>query len=190
MSVLFLACFVAGLALAVYAMLHGVERRVPASAVPPHEATGSWNAAAEPSPLLNVQSVAAFVAGFGIGGYLLDRFTALGAVPLVLVALLVGAGLVALSAALIARWVIPGARGEQVDDRYLMQGHPAAVTRPIGRDGDGDGEIEYEVDGQRYVVPARSWDGEPIDRDAEVVIERVEDGVAIVERWTQVEERI
>ena len=52
------------------------------------------------------------------------------------------------------------------------------------------GEIVYEVDGRRYTVPARSWDGEPIALDADVVIERVEDGVAIVERWAQVEECI
>ena len=188
MSALFLACFVAGLALAVYAMLHGVERRVPANPVPPHEATGSWNSAAEPSPLLNAQSVAAFIAGFGIGGYVLDRFTALSALPVVVLALAIGAALVAASAVLIARWAIPGARSEHVDDRYLMQGHPAAVTRPIERGADG--EIVYEVDGRSYTVPARSWDGEPIAADADVVIERVEHGVAIVERWAQVEERI
>jgi membrane protein implicated in regulation of membrane protease activity len=188
MSALFLACFVVGLVLAVYAMLHGVERRVPASPVAPHEATGAWDAAAAPSPLLNVQSIGAFVAGFGVAGYLLARFTELPPLAAVGLALLVGAAGVVLSATLIARWVIPGARSEAVDDRYLLQGHPASGTRPIERAAEG--EIAYEADDRRYVVRARSWDDEPIAAGAEVVIERVEGGVAYVERWAQVEQRI
>jgi membrane protein implicated in regulation of membrane protease activity len=169
-------------------MLHGVERHVPASPVAPHEASGAWNAAAAPSPLFNVQSVGAFAAGFGIGGYLLARYTALPPAAALVVALAVGVAGVMLSAALIAKWVIPGARSEAVDDRYLLQGHPATVTGAIGHDGEG--EIAYEADGRAYTVRARSWDGAPIDDGADVVIERVEGGVAFVERWAQVEERI
>jgi hypothetical protein len=39
-------------------------------------------------------------------------------------------------------------------------------------------------------VRARSWDGAPIDAGADVAIERVEGGVAYVERWAQVEARL
>jgi hypothetical protein len=75
-----------------------------------------------------------------------------------------------------------------VDERYLLQGHPARVTRAIT--ADGAGEIAYVADGRRYAVVARSLEGDALAQDTEVAIERVEDGVAYVERWTRVEERL
>jgi hypothetical protein len=79
-----------------------------------------------------------------------------------------------------------------VDDRYLLQGHPARVTAAIPGAGHGGagGEIEYESDGRRYVLRARSWDDSAIAAGAEVAIERVEDGVAYVEQWAVVETRL
>lgn len=189
MSVLFLACCLVGLLLAVYAMLHGVERRrAVAAPVPPHEAAGTYDAAAEPSPVFNLQVAAALVVAFGVSGYLLTRFTALGALPRTAIAGLLAAVSAAAAVLLIARWAIPGAREEAVDERYLLQGHPAQVTRAISPDGTG--EIAYVADGRRYAVAARSLDDDALARDTEVAIERVEDGVAYVERWTRVEERL
>lgn len=189
MSAVFVLCFVAGLVLAVYVMLHGVERRsAPSapSAVAPHEASGEYDPATEPSVVLNAQNVAAFVAAFGACGYLVRRFTDLGTAGTLALALIAGAGVATISASLLAAWVLPGARHEQVDERYLLQGHPARVTQTIG----DEGEIAYEVDGRRFSVRARSWDGMPIDVGADVAIERVEGGVAYVERWAQVEARL
>jgi membrane protein implicated in regulation of membrane protease activity len=188
MSVVFVTCFAVGLVLGVYVMLHGVERRGAPSAVPPHEARGGHDPSTEPSLTLNAQNAAAFLAAFGACGYLLTRFTALGAPAVVAIAAAAG-GLVAVgSASLLAAWVLPGARAEAVDERYLLQGHPARVTRPI--DGAIDGEIAYEVDGRLFTVRARSWDGSTIEIGTDVAIERVEDGVAYVERWAQVEARL
>jgi membrane protein implicated in regulation of membrane protease activity len=169
-------------------MLHGVERRAPPSALPPHEARGGHDPSTEPSPMLNAQNAAAFVVAFGACGYLLTRFTTLGVAAVVALAVLAGVLVTIGSASLLAAWVIPGARSETVDERYLLQGHPARVTRPI--DASGGGEIVYEVDGRRFTVPARSWDGAPIDAGTDVAIERVEGGVAYVERWAQVEARL
>jgi hypothetical protein len=59
MSALFLTCFVVGLVLAVYVMLHGVEREPNAQATPPHEARGTHDPATEPSVLFNAQNAAA-----------------------------------------------------------------------------------------------------------------------------------
>lgn len=190
-SAVYVACFVVGLVLAVYVMLHGVERRAAPSALPPHEARGEYDPSTEPSVVLNAQNVAAVLVGFGAGGYLLHRYTTLGGAALAVVAACIGVAVAVGSASLLAAWVIPGARHEQVDERYLLQGHPARVTRAIG-DGsaEGDGEIAYEVDGRRFSVTARSWDGNSIDVGADVAIERVEDGVAYVERWAQVEARL
>lgn len=188
MSVVFVACFLAGLVLAVYVMLHGVERRGAPSAVPPHEARGGYDPTTEPSATFNAQNAAAFVTAFGACGYLLARVTTLGAAPVVAIAAAAGVAVAIGSASLLAAWVIPGARSEPVDERYLLQGHPARVTASIGMDGAG--EIVYEVDGRGFAVPARSWDGAPIETGTEVAIERVEQGVAYVERWAQVEARL
>lgn len=188
MSALFLVCFVAGLVLAVYVMLHGVERPAPPAAGAPHEATGGYDPSVEPSPVVNAQNVAAFAAAFGLAGYVLLRATALPTWGVVALAAVAGALGAAASGALLAAWVIPGARSEAVDERYLLQGHPAQVTRAITPDGDG--EITYEADGRRWSVPARAWDGSAIAVGAEVAIERVEGGVAFVEQWAQVEARL
>jgi len=188
MSLVFVACFVAGLVLGVYVMLHGVERRAAPSTVPPHEARGGHDPSTEPSATLNAQNAAAFLAAFGACGYLLARFTTLGAAAVVVIAVAAGVLVAVGSASLLAAWVLPAARSEAVDERYVLQGHPARVTRPI--DDDGAGEIVYEVDGRRFTVGARSWDGAVIDAGADVAIERVEGGVAYVERWAQVEARL
>jgi hypothetical protein len=189
MSVLFLACCLVGLLLAVYAMLYGVERRrVSASPAPPHEATGSYDPAIEPSPVFNLQVVAALVVAFGLTGYLLTRFTALGVLQRTAIAGLLAAVSAGGAVLLIARWAIPGARDEAVDERFLLQGHPARVTQAIA--GEQAGEIAYVADGRRHTVAARSLDGEALTVDTDVAIERVEDGVAYVEQWARVEERL
>ena len=190
MLTVFVLSFLAGLVLAVYVMLHGVERRGAPSSVPPHEAKGEYDPSTEPSVVLNAQNVAAFVTAFGACGYLLTRFASLGAAAVVGIALVVGAAVAVGSASLLAAWVIPGARHEHVDERYLLQGHPARVTRPIVESGAQAGEITYEVDGRAFTVPARSWDGASLDVGADVAIERVEGGIAYVEQWAQVEARL
>jgi membrane protein implicated in regulation of membrane protease activity len=187
MPVVFVTCFVAGLVFAVYVMLHGVERRAAPSTLPPHEAHGGHDPSTEPSATFNAQNAAAFVVAFGACGYLLTRLTALGGTAVVVLAIAAGLLVAIGSASLLAAWVLPGARSEAVDERYQLQGHPARVTRAIGG---GDGEIAYEVDGRRFTVAARSWDGGAIDAGTDVAIERVEDGVAYVERWAQVEARL
>jgi membrane protein implicated in regulation of membrane protease activity len=188
MSVVFVACFVLGLLLAVHVMLHGVERPAPPAPLPPHEVGGGHDPRTEPSPWLNRQNVAAFVTAFGLTGALLDRFTALGTPAVAGLALLAGAAGAALSLGLLAGWALPSVRREVADDRYVMQGHPASVTREIP--AEGEGEITYEADGRRWTVRARAWDGAPIGAGTEVAIERVEDGVAFVEAWAQVEARL
>jgi membrane protein implicated in regulation of membrane protease activity len=188
MTAVFVACFVLGLLLAVYVMLHGVERPAPPVARAPHEMGGGHDPRTEPSPVLNRQNVAAFVTAFGVGGYLLERGTSLGTPAVVGLALLLGGAGAALSLVLLAAWAIPSVRKDVVDERYLMQGHPGSVTRVIPVDGEG--EIAYEADGRTWTVAARSWDGAALAAGTEVAIERVEDGVAYVEQWTEVEARL
>jgi hypothetical protein len=176
---LFLAAFLLGLVLAVFAMLRGVDRR---------SATLPFNVVVEPSARLKLPLLAAFAALFGAVGYLLSRYTTLGVLPRLLVAAAGGAAAALGVLAVIQRWAIPGAREDVVDERYLLQGHPARVTADIR--ADGAGFITYEIDGVRHALPAVSLDGSPVDADGDVVIERVEDGVAYVESWARVEQRI
>jgi membrane protein implicated in regulation of membrane protease activity len=189
MTTVFLACFLLGLVLGVYSMLHGVERqRSTPPTLPPHEHPVIYDPAAEPSPVLNLQVAGAVATVFGLTGYLLGRVTALGPWPRAGIAALAAAGAGAGAAALIGKWAIPSAREEHVDERYLLQGQLAQVTTAIG--ADGEGEIAYEANGTHYHARARSWDGSSLAAGSDVVIERVEDGVAFVELWAAVEQRL
>jgi hypothetical protein len=182
-----LAFFVTGLVLGVYAMLHGTERQV-APAVAPHERRSEHDPAAEPSPLFNMASVAAFAVGFGLAGYLLTEHTTWPWGARLALALMAGGATFALQSLLIARWAIPGARADHIDERYLLQGTLAMVTReaPIG----GTGALVYALDGREYTLPVRALDGTALAAGVDVVIDRVEDGVAYAELWALVEQRL
>ncbi len=188
MLVAFALCFAVGLVLSVYVMLHGVERGRSPVAGAPHEQSAAHDPRTEPRPFVNRQSVAALLTLFGAAGYLLLRFFPLAPGVVVALAALAGVAGFVLSGVLLTVWALPSARREVVDDRYLLQGHPATVSRAIPQGGEG--EIAYEVDGRRWTVAARSWDGAAIEAAAEVAIERVEGGVAYEEQWAQVEARL
>jgi membrane protein implicated in regulation of membrane protease activity len=175
MSYLFLASFIAGMLLAVRLMFFGAERRRAAR-------TGATTLRrSEPAGV-------AFLMMFGVAGYLLTRHGALSGGPGVLVALalaLAWAGLVTWVAVRMAR-IKP--EHDPDDPRYVLQGQVGVVIAEIG--AGGEGEIAYPaVDGQRH-VRARSIDDVALDVGEEVCIERVEEGVAFVERWSLVEQRL
>ncbi|MFL5578049.1 MAG: hypothetical protein ACJ79S_19005 [Gemmatimonadaceae bacterium] len=193
MPPLFLGSFLVGLLLAVFAMLHGVERRPePAAAASgrPDGGDGPTSGESErrPAARLNLPLLAGFATVFGATGYLLHRYSTLATLPSVGVAALVGAVGAFGAVTLIARWALGGAPLDTEDPRYVLQGHLARVTAPI--EGGRGGEIAFVVDDVRHVVRARSLDGAPVPLDVEVVIERIEDDVAYVERWAVVEERL
>lgn len=186
MSPLFLGALLLGLLLGVFAMLHGVER--PARNAPSRPPSAAGDPPGAPVARLNLPLIAGFATAFGAAGYLFLRYSSLSApITLVLAALTGALGAVG-AVALVAKWAVPGAAHDVEDPRYVLQGHLARVTTPIA--GTGSGEIAYVVDGVRHVSPAASLDGEPVPADAEVVIERIEEGVAHVERWAVVEERL
>ena len=175
MSVLYIVTFVTGLLLAVRIMFFGAERRRPR--------------AGDALPLRRWEpAVSAFLVMFGMAGYLLTRPGRLSPA--------VGAGsavvLGTLWALLITRLAIATARVQPEHDpddpRYVLQGHVAVVTEPIPVDGEG-AIVLGESSAQRG-LRARSIDGQPIDAGVEVCIERVDDGVAFVERWALVEARL
>jgi hypothetical protein len=180
---LFLGLFLVGLVLGVGAMLFGVERqRAPAGGA------GAPTVGAR----LTVPNVAAFAAASGAAGYLLHRYATLGNVAVFLLAAAAGTLGVVGASLLVARWALPAVAAEVIDERYVLQGHPARVTRVIsgGAGAPAAYEISYEDGGTTHVLRACSLEGTPLEAGADVVIERVEDGNAWVEAWSVVERRL
>ena len=176
-SVIFLVAFTAGLILAVFSMLHGVER-----------ARIKRNRARAPSPYFNLPAVAAFAAGFGATGYLLTSRTVFPMWAVILIALGGGALAVTGIISLLAGWALRGVAGPMPPDGEDIQGRPAVVTQEISLAGAG--EISYEEEGVRLRVTARSLDTRTLPAGTDVVIDRIEDGVAFVEDWATVEKRL
>lgn len=176
-SVIFLVAFTAGLILAVFSMLHGVER-----------ARIKRNRVRAPSPYFNLPALAAFAAGFGATGYLLASRTVLPIWAVVLIAL--GGGALGMTGiiSLLAGWALRGVVGPMPPDREDIQGQPAIVTREISLAGAG--EITYDLQGVEVRITAHSLDTRTLPAGTEVVIDRIEDGVAFVEDWALVEQRL
>jgi hypothetical protein len=187
MSIVFLASFVIGLLLAVRAMLHGIERPAKVARSPRAPADGA-PVAAPPRFVINLPTTAGFATGFGVTGYLLVRYTTLSPIAEVLIALVAGAAGAAGALTLVAAWAIPAAKAEVVDERYVLQGAPARVLSIAG-DG-SSGTIEYQSDGATLTARAAGLDGVLLVAGTEVVIERIEDGIAYVEPWDRVEARL
>lgn len=174
MTYLFLASFIAGLLLGVRLMFYGAERkRKPNPAALPLRRS-------EPA-------VVGFLVMFGVLGYLLTRSGAGSSVTALLVALPAGA----IFAAVVTWLAIQTARVQPEHDpddpRYVLQGRVGVVTVSIPEGGEG--MIRYE-EGAGTTVPARNIDGGAISEGEEVCIERVEDGIAHVELWRLVEQRL
>jgi hypothetical protein len=171
----FLVAFTGGLMLAVFAMLHGVEylRR---------------NRSRAPSPFFNFPAVAAFAVGLGAVGYVLSSRSTLQAWGVILIAV-VGGGLAATGMiALLARWALRKGALTGHDESETIQGQLAIVTQEIMPGGTGT--ISYDHLGARLQSPARAISNQRLEKGSDVVIDRLENGVAFVEEWAVVEQRL
>jgi len=177
LKILFLVAFIGGLVLAVFAMLHGVEY-----------ARRRRNRSRKPSPFFNLPAVAAFAVGFGAAGYPLASRTRLPAWAVILIA--IGGGALAITGmiTLLARWALRGLAAPFSSEDPEIQGTLAVVTREITPAGEG--EISYEHLGRRELSLARSLGVTVISSGSDVVIDRIENGVAFVEEWAIVEQRL
>ena len=186
MQLFYLATFLTGLLLAVYVMIRGVERVGTRGRSVELDAMGRPLGTSRMA--LTAPTVGAFATILGITGYLLWRYSTL----TVQIQLAVGIGAAVLGTFVatwaVAHWAKQAATQDVVDERYLLQGHPAQVVASIAS---GErGEITYVVGGKRYATEALSLDGDPVGAGTEVVIDRVEDGIAYVEPWVLVEQRL
>jgi hypothetical protein len=82
----------------------------------------------------------------------------------------------------------PSLRPRVEFDPEVLTGHVARVTAAIS--AAAAGAVAYTLEGKHHVVAAMSLDGTPIQAGVEVVIERIENDLAFVERWEVVEGRI
>ncbi|MEO8575079.1 MAG: hypothetical protein ABI556_00200 [Gemmatimonadales bacterium] len=172
-KVIYLVAFLGGLALAVNAMLLGAER---------------WKRrrSLKPSALFNPPTVAALASGFGTAGYLFSTRSSLGQWIVLVIALGVGVAAFFGMTVLMAKWALSPPSTHVEDDE--INGQVATVSKDIA--GDESGEITYFAWDKKHVLPARSVDGADIPADTEVVIDVVEGGVARVELWSVVEQRL
>jgi membrane protein implicated in regulation of membrane protease activity len=129
----------------------------------------------------NFGTVAAFLAWFGGTGYLLERYSNVWVYLGLFVSSMSGLG----GAAAVFWFLLKLTAHDQPLDPadYVMVGVLGRVGSPIR--AKGTGELLYSHDGFRRAVAARSEDGTEIQRGAEVIVTRYENGIAYVRRWEE-----
>ena len=173
MTLFFALFLLAGLIVGVIAMIGGIDRK---------QRHGPW------VKYLNLPTAGAAAALFGIVGYPLAKYSSLGTIAMLAIAGASAAAAAAAMVAIIAGWAVPSAALHAEDPRFALQGHPARVSQSIS--GEEAGEITFEHDGTRQIVPAVGLEGAAIAAGSEVVIERIEDGIAHVELWSNIEREL
>lgn len=169
----FLLVFTAGLALAVYTMLHGV------TAAPAARAVARIGRISAPS-------VAAFAIVFGAVGYLCISHTAVSYPLIVLFSLLGGGATIPLSAPLLAR--VARNRAETTGADSSIEGQLAKVISPVSQGTAG--EITYKQDGRDVRRRALNLLTGTLAVGADVVIDRIDGEIAYIEDWESVEKRL
>jgi hypothetical protein len=178
MRFVYVASLIGGILLAVRVMMLGVER--------PREVSPSGERSFRISPPILV----AFTVVFGMSGYLLSRRP--GPRPIVVAALAAVLGSIAsvLTARVVRQWWRVTPEHDVDDERYILQGHLARVVKAIESGDAGEGEVAFEIGSQHRIVRARSLGDVAVDAGTDVVIERIENDVAYVEPWLEVEKRL
>jgi len=183
-SSLFLGCFTFGFLFTVISGLLGAfsgghDFHIPGLHAHGGHAGGHHHG--HPSPF-NAGTIAAFLTWFGGAGYLLTRYSGFAALSIIAIASVVGLVGGALVFAFLAKFINPRLTVLAPED-FQMQGIVAKVTSTI--QPGGTGEIVYTLGGTRHSDGARAETGERLDRGTEVVILRVEKGIAYVDRWSK-----
>jgi len=184
----YLLCFLVGFSLSVAAFLAGaVHIHLPFKWHLPFQGAHHGGHLAGPNggaqlSWFNASTVLAFLAWFGGTGYLLTKHSRLVGLLILSVSTLTG---------LLAGWSVFRFMLKLVSSEDLpmtsqerrVEGAVGTVSMPI-REG-GTGEIIFPIGGVRRCAGARSEDGKPIEKGAEVVIARYEKGIAYVKRWEE-----
>jgi len=188
----YLFCFLIGFALSLLAFLAGAVHlqlpaklhiHLPAQALHGKAIAGLRGGHAQAGggiSWLNASTILAFLAWFGGTGYILTRNSHLVAALSLLVSSAVG---------LVGGWIVFAfmvrvvrISERQMDDwDYRLEGSVGTLSSAIRENGVG--EITFERNGAVKSASARTENGKPLPKGAEVVISRFENGIAFVERW-------
>jgi hypothetical protein len=174
---IYAALFGIGLLTGVYAMLNGSVRF-----------GRDRSMIKTPSAALNAPVVGVGLMSLGAVGYGLTLYSHFDAIPTLLAAVLVAAAAWTGMTVLMSKWALNGPVIDPHEEMEELQGTIATVTRPIALGSVG--EISYVFRGERLKVPARNIGGDVAGIGTEVVIEKIQDGVADVELWSVVEQRL
>ena len=187
----YLFCFIVGFSLSVLSFLAGaVHIHLPFRLHLPfhggHHAggvhSGSHAHAGAHFSWFNASTLLAFLAWFGGTGYILTRYSNL--VAIVSLGLATFAGLV--SGAIVFKFMVKLMHSSEAplnEADYRVEGSVCTVSMPIR--ANGTGEVVFLLGSVRRSAGARTDDGKPIEKGAEVVIERHENGIAYVKRWDE-----
>ena len=194
----YLICFLVGLglsALSLFGVLghfgghvhfpHAGHLHVPHAAHVPHATAGATTPSGGADvPWWNAFSLMIFLCWFGAAGYLLTRYGSFVSLVVVVLAAVCGLAGGAIVFFFLTRVLLPHERELTADETDVVGavGHLSSAIR-----ADGTGEIVYEQLGALRSAPARSDDGEPIQKQEEVYVVRYEKGIAYVKRWEEVE---
>jgi hypothetical protein len=182
MTSFFIICFATGLVLSLLSLMSGFGHLHLGHLHGGHH-VGQVHGAHSGVSSVNAFTVLAFITWFGGAGYLLMRTAFFDEQIVVLLASLAGfagAGLLWLA---LFKILLPHERVMDIADTE-MTGVVARVSNGI-RDGSSIGEIIFSQMGAKRASAARSEDGKPIERGAEVVVMRYERGIAYVRRWDE-----
>ncbi len=182
----YLFCFLVGATLSVISFLAGaIHLHLPFKWHLPLHAShnhGGLKGGGTHISWFNASTVLAFLAWFGGVGYLMTKYSHVETFFVVSIATVAG---------LAASWVVlrfllklvgPSDAPLREEDRRII-GALGTVSMTIRENGTG--EIIFPLGGGRRCSGARTEDGKPIEKGAEVVIERYEKGIAYVKRWDE-----
>jgi membrane protein implicated in regulation of membrane protease activity len=134
------------------------------------------------TPWFNLSTISVFFTWFGGTGYLLNRYGSLLPALAFAVSILAGIGGAAIVFLFLAKYLMGHQKVMDPAD-FDMVGVLGRLSVPI-RQG-GTGELIFTQDGTRCVAGARSDNGVPIAKGAEVVVTRYEKGIAYVRPWDE-----
>lgn len=177
-EVVFYACISGfGLLATVYAMLHGTVRQG-------HEP----GAIRFPIAGFNAPVIGFALFAFGAAGYLFNKYSQFDTIVIFIIAILAAAAAWIAVTVLMARWAMRGPLNDPHEELEELQGTIATVTCPITPLAPG--EIAYSFRGAPATARARSLSGESVPAGTDVVIDRIDNGIADVELWSVVEQRL
>jgi len=177
-EIVFYACISGvGLLIAVYAMLHGTVRKGREPGMIKFPMAG-----------FNTPVIGAALIAFGAVGYLSTKYSQFDTIAILVASLAAAAiGWIGMTV-LMAKWALRGSLNDPHDEIEELQGTVATVTHAISPTELG--EISYSFRGAPTRIAARSIGGDTVVAGIEVVIDRIDNGVADVELWSIVEQRL